>query len=120
MIQMTNVQFHKLFRDHLRIGEPARSSVLAEMQTHLNELDKNADPVQVLGRPKDLAHASNRTHIGFLSSRFRLFFVPWVFSIFVTGFQYLSLGRDLSSVSNLALSIVGMNILLIMFLFLAI
>lgn len=86
---MTHPDFLSIFKKHLRVAEPQRASILAEMEHHLSELEAGADPVQKLGDPRVLAAAENRTHIGVLGSLRNLLMLPWLVGIgFVIIFSF--------------------------------
>ncbi len=68
---MTKDTFFKNFEHHLLVGSPKREEILAELKTHMGELE--SDDSAVLGNPKVLAWQYNRTHIGFLGSHAKMF-----------------------------------------------
>lgn len=80
---MTSSEFLAIFKKHLRVAEPQRASLIAEMQAHLDELESEQDPITALGYPMDLARKYNRTHIGPLGSTFLLFSLPAIFTLLV-------------------------------------
>lgn len=65
-------QYVTEFEHHLRVGEPKRSEIIAELNTHLDELSQNESPEAALGDPRTLAAKYNRIHIGFFSSPLRI------------------------------------------------
>lgn len=68
---MTKEVFFKEFERHLLVGSPKREEILAELKTHMDEL--RAVDAAELGNPKSLARQYNRTHVGLLGSRIRMF-----------------------------------------------
>lgn len=72
---MRTAEYLETFEKHLRVGEPKRSELLAEIRSHLNELGQNDDVEQTLGDPKKLSCKLNRTHIGFWYSEFHFYIV---------------------------------------------
>lgn len=69
---MTRGAFFAQFERHLLVGKPKREEIIAELQSHLAELSKSADPSVAIGDPKQLAREYNRTHLGFFSTWLRL------------------------------------------------
>lgn len=72
---MNQAQYLTEFEKYLRVGEPKRSEIIAELQTHIDEL--HGDPT-ALGGPTQLAETYNRTHVGFFSSGARIATTPFV------------------------------------------
>ncbi|MBI4093120.1 MAG: hypothetical protein HY420_04320 [Candidatus Kerfeldbacteria bacterium] len=73
---MNDEQYLTEFERHLRVGEPKRGEIIAELKTHLDEID-GGDPFTALGDPRELTRKYNRTHIGFFSTSTRLFITPF-------------------------------------------
>lgn len=75
-----NAQEHYLteFTKHLRVAEPKRGEILAELKTHLDELDDGTDPVTQLGHPTKLANKYNQAHLGIFSSPFTILITPFI------------------------------------------
>lgn len=80
---MKHSEFLSIFRKHLRVVEPKRSSLIAELRGHLDELTPSQDPVSVLGYPMDLARKYNRTHIGLLGSLGLLLSLPTLVTLII-------------------------------------
>ncbi len=117
---MTHEQYLKLFTRHLRVGEPKRGELVAELRHHLDELPQGANAIEALGYPIDLAGKYNRTHIGLLGSKVNLLILPWV----ICGFVLLQMVTSLSSngwqsagdsAVGLGFWMLGSNLLLIVF-----
>lgn len=85
---MNHQEFLVIFKKHLRVAEPKRTSLLEEMKTHLDELPKDLDAVTTLGYPMDLARKYNRTHIGLLGSKTLLFGLPTIVTLFLFLFSW--------------------------------
>lgn len=60
---MNNQFFSTTFEKHLNVGGQQREEILAEVNSHLEEVSANK-----LGDPKKIARKSNRVHLGLLSS----------------------------------------------------
>lgn len=75
---MTSQEYLQSFQRHLRVAEPKRSEIIAEIKTHLFESQNSGD----FGDPKRLAARYNRTHIGFWYSEFKVSvtLVLWCFA----------------------------------------
>lgn len=82
---MTNHNFLSDFEHHLLVGEPKRGEILAELKTHLDDLN-GADPL-TLGSPKCLAQAESRIYLRFLCSPLLLFAMPVLMLIILTALK---------------------------------
>lgn len=72
---MTATTFFVQFERSLRVGEPKRAEIIAELRTHFDE--HGSDPA-TLGDPKRLAQQYNRTHVGILGEQPYLHLTPIV------------------------------------------
>lgn len=89
---MTREQYIAIFTKHLRVGDPVRTSIMTELNGHIDELPEHAYLIDSLGYPIDLARAYNRTHLGVwhsfiltLSAPFLILFVVML-GLFVARF----------------------------------
>lgn len=94
---MTKTGYITDFERHLRVAEPKRNEILAELKTHLEE----AENPKILGNPKRLARSYNRTHIGLLFSPLRIhlaiIFIAFAFSLaHLLTIAYLVTGQELT------------------------
>lgn len=92
---MTRAEYLTQFERHLRVAEPKRGEIIAEIVTHLDEVDGGP---KALGDPKTLAKRFNRTHIGMLGNRFMFHALPLVAVIIIlidklSGIPALRAGR---------------------------
>ncbi len=69
---MTSQEFLHIFERHLRVGEPKRSEIIAELQEHLHR----AETINRMGNPKKVALEENQIHIGFFADPWRLYLIP--------------------------------------------
>lgn len=80
------------------VGEPKRGEIIAELKTHLDDLN-NKNP-STLGEPKQLAKQYNQAHLGIFYDPRRLLWAPaliWLtmlLSIFGSYYAGFSLMRD--------------------------
>ncbi len=86
---MTKETYLAEFERHLRVGDTKRGDIIAELNTHLEELSSNEHPETVLGDPKPLATRYNRTHIGFFSSDARIAATPFAIAALNLAFMII-------------------------------
>lgn len=79
---MNHEQYLTEFTKRLRVAEPKRREIIAELKTHLAE-PGGTDPFTTLADPKQLARRYNRIHIGLLSHRWLFYLIPLVAVVFL-------------------------------------
>lgn len=106
---MTRPDYLRIFTNHLRVAEPKRSEIIAELTGHLDELPTEVHLIDSLGYPIDVALKYNRTHIGILDSRMAMLTLPWMVVIVVVaafmpdGFPWLTGRLRLPAVASILL-----------------
>lgn len=105
---MTLNQYLTTFEQHLRVADPKRGEIIAEIRGHLAEK-------QNLGDPRRLAHEYNQVHLGLVGSSPAIFLLPWVLALPFILFAnaYYDFGAWGSLTSNVATTFANIAYLLV-------
>ncbi|MBI2984216.1 MAG: hypothetical protein HYY50_01150 [Candidatus Kerfeldbacteria bacterium] len=88
---MTHNKYLSNFEAALRVGQPKRAELIAELKAHLLELGPDDDPDQALGRPADMATGYNRLYLGLLDRPWKVTSAAILYVVFVAVMKWWEL-----------------------------